>query len=497
MPPIPRRPRWLTWRTALLCAPLLLVIWIGAASSRNLKSFKLRLAGSDRIFKAISSSTELFSQLQDAESGKRGYLLTGQESFLAPYHTAVAGIDQSFRDLFESAQEIPDGAQRLRRLKKLSEAKIAEMQKAIDLFRTTGLPAALEVVEDDAAQHHMAQIRAELGAFIDAAYQARAVKRDNSLIATSRTNLIVTWGAVGLFLLLAFATILIERDQQKQRLDGLRIQELNETLENRVLDRTRALEEANRELESFCYSVSHDLRAPLRSVEGFAKILARDYTGKQLDARADDLMRRMSTSTIRMGQLIDDLLNLSRIARGGIEPSMVDLSELASTVVQELAVQHPGRQVEVSIAPEVHVRGDPRLLRVALENLFGNAWKFTRDQAHPRLEFGQLASLDHVGEMAAFFVRDNGAGFDMAHSAQLFVPFQRLHSDSEFEGTGIGLATVARVIQCHGGRIWAESSPGLGATFYFTIATERRSGFDQNKADFNGGGQSGRRVAHA
>jgi len=493
MPLLPRPPGWITWRTALLCAPLLVVIWMGVVSYRNLQSFQQRVVSTDRIFAVITGTTELVSQLEDAESGKRGYLLTGKESFFLLYANAVKQIDESFRGLLPFADEIPDGAQQLERLRTLSDGKIAEMRKAIGLYRTEGLPAALQVVEADAAQQHMAQIRAELTAFTARAYAARYELRDASVAATSRTNLIVAAGALGLFLLLVFATILIERDQQKQRLDALQIQELNQTLENKVLDRTRALEEANRELESFCYSVSHDLRAPLRSVEGFAKILARDYTGKQLDARADDLMRRMSTSTIRMGQLIDDLLNLSRIARGGIEPSEVDFSEMASAVAQELAVQHPGRHVEVSIAPEVHVRGDPRLLRVALENLFGNAWKFTRDQAHPRLEFGQSASPD----MAAFFVRDNGAGFDMAHSAQLFVPFQRLHSDSEFEGTGIGLATVARVIQCHGGRIWAESSPGSGATFYFTIATERRGDFEQNKADFNGGGQSGRRVAHA
>jgi light-regulated signal transduction histidine kinase (bacteriophytochrome) len=228
-------------------------------------------------------------------------------------------------------------------------------------------------------------------------------------------------------------------------------------------------------------------------VDGFAKILARDYTGKQLDARADDLMLRMSTSTIRMGQLIDDLLNLSRIARGEIEPSSVDLSEIAAEVARELASQNPGRQVEVAIAPDARVLGDARLLRLAIENLFGNAWKFTRDQEHPRLEFGQSPSPDEAG----FFVRDNGVGFDMAHSAQLFVPFQRLHSDAEFEGTGIGLGTVQRVIHSHGGRIWAESTPGAGATFYFTIATQRRPVFDQSTAHLNGGGQSRRRVAHA
>jgi signal transduction histidine kinase len=493
MPILPRPPHWLTWRSGLLGVPLLLVIWMGVASYQNLQGFKRRVGNSDRIFEVLNASTSLFSQLEDAESGKRGYLLTGKESFLEPYRIAVEKVDQSFRKLLPLAGEIQNGALRLERLRTLSDDKIAEMQKAIDLYRTQGLPAALEVVEDDATQHHMGQIRDELTAFISDAYQARRTMRDASVTATSRTNLIVTLGALGLFLVLAFATVLIERDQQRQHLDALQIQELNQTLENKVSDRTHALEEANRELESFCYSVSHDLRAPLRSVEGFAKILARDYTGKQLDTRADDLMRRMSTSTVRMGQLIDDLLNLSRIARGGIESSSVDLSEIAAEVARELASQNPGRQVDVAIVPEARVLGDARLLRVAIENLFGNAWKFTRDQEHPRLEFGQSPSPDDP----AFFVRDNGVGFDMAHSAQLFVPFQRLHSDAEFEGTGIGLATVQRVIHSHGGRIWAESTPGVGATFYFTIATQRRPVFDQRTADLNGGGQSGRRVAHA
>jgi signal transduction histidine kinase len=418
MPLIPRPPHWLTWRTALLCGPLLLGIWIGVASYQNLRGFNRRVVGTGRIFPVVAGSS---------------YLLTGHQSHLVPI-----------------AAEIPNGLERLERLRTLSGNKISKM-----LFRSQGLPAAVA--------------------------------------GTARTNLIVTFGALGLFLLLAFATILIENDHQRQRLDARHIQELNQALEKKVIDRTHALEEANRELEAFCYSVSHDLRAPLRSVEGFAKILARDYTDKTLDARANDLMRRMSASTIRMGQLIDDLLNLSHIARGGIEPSNVDLSELASTVAQELAAQNPGRHVEVTIAPGSSVRGDARLLRVAIENLFGNAWKFTRDKEHPRLEFGQSPSPNEK----AFFVRDNGVGFDMAHSAQLFVPFQRLHTDSGIEGTGIGLATVQRVIHCHGGRIWADSNPGSGATFYFTIATQERDVFDQSELNPNGKGQSGRQAAHA
>ena len=342
----------------------------------------------------------------------------------------------------------------------------------------------------------MAQIRTQINEFFRATYAESQARRDESLKATTRTTAIVTLGASMLFLLLAVATILIEREHHRQQVDAMQIQELNLTLEDRVHNRTRELETANRaNLRSLRYSVSHDLRAPLRSVEGFSKMLARDYAGKLLDARASDLMHRMSASTVRMGQLIDDLLNLSRIscaAQSSLLPW--DLSALAAEVAQELVVQNEGRTpIEVSIQPDLSVEGDPRLLQVALENLFGNAWKFTRAQSHPRIEFGRSASPEGM----AFFVRDNGVGFDMAHSAQLFVPFQRLHSDTEFEGTGIGLATVQRVVQSHGGRIWAESSPGCGATFYFTIQIKGRGALERKQIDSNGGGQPGRRAAHA
>jgi signal transduction histidine kinase len=488
--PLLRPPR-VTWRSALLCGPLLLLIWMGLSAYESFRVQGDRRFNADRIFLVLGTSTELLAELQDAESGQRGYLLTGNESYLAPYLAANAKIDANFQKLEPAASVIPGGLERLAHLRLLSDAKRVEMQQTIDLFRSGGQAAALRVVEDDTGQNYMTQLRTEFNGLIRDSFAARGAQRTAAVGASRRTMLVTTLGAVALFLMLAFATTLIERDQLKQGLDALQIQELNQTLENKVAARTRALRDANGELEAFCYSVSHDLRAPLRSVEGFAKILERDYADKPFDARAHDLMHRMSASSVRMGQLIDDLLNLSRIARGGIAPLPVDLSAVAASVEQELAVQNPGRTLDVSIAPDLRTQGDERLLRVALENLFGNAWKFTRNEARPHLEFGQQP------DGGAFFVRDNGVGFDMAYSQQLFVPFQRLHSDAQFEGTGIGLATVQRVIQSHGGRIWAESIPGSGATFFFTIQTERRRTIDGEKIDSHGGGQPGRRVAHA
>jgi signal transduction histidine kinase len=485
--------RWLTWRSGLLCAPLLLVIWMGVSSYQNLRAFQHRVVAADRIFQFMSVSTELFTELEDAESGQRGYLLTGETSYLAPYLVAVEKINRNFETLGPIANALPNGTERLAQLKLLTDSKMAELQRTIDLYRSQGIVPALGVVRTDAGLVTMTQLRRQFLGLINDAYAARLERRNASLAATTRTNLIVTLGGTALFVLLAWATFMIERDQQKRRADAAEIRELNRTLEHKVGDRTRALQEANHELEAFCYSVSHDLRAPLRSVDGFAKMLTRDYSERALDPRALDLMRRMSASTHRMGQLIDDLLNLSRISRKSISQTQVDLSAIAAAVVQDLASQEAGRLAEISIEPGLTVFGDAHLLRIALENLFGNAWKFTRNEVIVRLVFGRSQSR----EEDIFFLGDNGVGFDMAYSHQLFAPFQRLHHDSEFEGHGIGLATVQRVIHSHGGRIWAEANPGLGATFYFTIPTAWSAALEEKRIDSHVGGQPGRRAAHA
>jgi len=237
--------------------------------------------------------------------------------------------------------------------------------------------------------------------------------------------------------------------------------------EETLRDRTAQLEDVNKELEAFSYSVSHDLRGPLRNIDGFSQILLEDY-GNKLDGEGREALQRIRNGAQRMAQLIDDLLKLSRVTRGEMQRETMDLSAMAKEIVEEFQVE-PERGVECKVAEGVIGNGDGRLIRVVLENLLGNAWKFTSKQRQAIIEFG---IIQHDGQ-AAYFVRDNGVGFDMAYSDKLFGAFQRLHGMKEFPGTGIGLATVQRIIHRHGGKVWAEGSVGQGATFYFTLPLRR------------------------
>jgi two-component system, NtrC family, sensor kinase len=224
----------------------------------------------------------------------------------------------------------------------------------------------------------------------------------------------------------------------------------------------------NQELEAFSYSVSHDLRAPLRSIDGFSEALVEDY-GASLDETAQGYIRRIRTATQRMAQLIEDMLQLSRVSRAEVNRGSVDVSALAQGVAEELERQNPQRTVSVQIQPGLQADADHGLMKVLFENLLGNAWKFTQRAANPRIE---VKTESRTAE-TVFMVRDNGAGFDMAYAGQLFQPFQRLHTASDFPGTGIGLATVRRVVNHHGGRVWAEGAVGAGATVFFTIPGAR------------------------
>jgi signal transduction histidine kinase len=243
-----------------------------------------------------------------------------------------------------------------------------------------------------------------------------------------------------------------------------RVGQAQHELELKVQERTEQLEAANKELEAFSYSVSHDLRAPLRAMDGFSQALLEDY-GPQLDEKGKDFLDRVRSAAQRMAELIDNLLALSQVSRSELIREPVNLSALARSVASDLKQTEPGREVEFAVANDVLVEGDSKLLLIVMDNLLGNAWKFSSKHSRARVEFGVAAKNGET----IYYVRDNGAGFDMAHAGKLFRAFQRLHQANEFQGTGIGLATVGRIIHRHGGRVWAEGEVEKGATFCFTL----------------------------
>lgn len=250
------------------------------------------------------------------------------------------------------------------------------------------------------------------------------------------------------------------RDITERKRAEADVQKLNQDLRQRAAQ----LEAANQELEAFSYSVSHDLRAPLRGIDGFSQILLEDYSDK-IPAEGRAYLERVRAAAQRMGRLIDDLLNLARVTRSPLQPTLINLSEMAEDIAGTLREDSPERNITFTITPDLRINGDPSLMHIALENLLGNAWKFTAKKEQALIEFGQQNTV----EERTFFVRDNGTGFDMAYVNKLFGVFQRLHSTAEFPGTGVGLATVRRIIKMHGGSIWAEGEEGRGATFYFRL----------------------------
>jgi light-regulated signal transduction histidine kinase (bacteriophytochrome) len=286
------------------------------------------------------------------------------------------------------------------------------------------------------------------------------------------TKSTVLWTTVttmgGLFLaLVGFVVVsdrMVFRSHERQIVSAENQLAERKEAQERLAENVRALEISNQELEAFSYSVSHDLRGPLRTIDGFSKALIEDYDDK-LDDQGKDFLGRVRAGTQRMGLLIDAMLQMSRASRGDMYREEVDFSEIVSSIASDLQAADPKRKVEFVIAKNVSVVGDQRLLIGVLQNLLSNAWKFTSNHQMAVIEFGTL----YLEDKLTYFVRDDGAGFDMEYVHKLFGAFQRLHPTTEFEGTGVGLATAQRIIHRHGGQIWAEGAVDQGATFYFTL----------------------------
>jgi signal transduction histidine kinase len=396
---------------------------------------------------------ELLADLEQSQASERDYLLSGQGTYLSAFNAAAARVAEHTQNARILTADNPVQLTSLDQLEPLTAKRFAQMRAVIAERRARGLGAAIATEQSN----HSISVMGNISAIIDT-----MLREENRLLgaraAAANANShhmrrILLFGYAVAFLFLFIESVVIHKEMGRR-------QEAERATEKRSAE----LEAANKELEAFCYSVSHDLRSPLRGIDGFSQALLEDYSGK-LDETGQGFLRRIRAGSQRMSTLIDDLLNLSRYTRVEMRREATDLSEIGSSVMEELRMQQPARQVEFVIAPRLRSESDPRLMRVVLENLLGNAWKFTSKKEHARIEFGKT---DDNGS-SAFYVKDNGAGFDPAYTARLFGAFQRLHGASEFPGTGIGLASVQRIIHRHGGRIWAESAVNQGATFYFTL----------------------------
>ncbi len=400
---------------------------------------------------------EFDSNLKDAQRAERGYVITGDSRFLEPYQRAFPELERLQGRLRELTAQNPAMQQELQRLEHLSATKLAEVVETISLRDSAGFLAAVELEKAGEGKRLMDQIRDHLDGM-------KATTKRN-LIARLQANetqarlarFVVVSGMFFALALVVAANLLIRRDfAERKKADQALHKAYGE------------LEAVNKELEAFTYSVSHDLRAPLRHVDGFAKLLCEEFS-PQLDSTAQHYLSRIQAGTRQMAQLVDDLLNLARVGRQEVRRQATGLNSLVKEVLGELKAEAQGRQIEWRIDSLPFVDCDPTLLKQVLSNLLSNALKFTRPRATAIIEVG---TAQQDGQPIVF-VRDNGVGFSMKYADKLFGVFQRLHRPEDFEGTGVGLATVQRIIHKHGGRVWAEAELDKGATFYFTLGSPK------------------------
>ena len=449
--------------TAGFFLALLILVSIAAwmyRDTEDLISSEDWVAHSHQVLEVLGARLSL--DFVEVQTGRRGFVMTGEARELERYQSAIDRIDGDLAALQELTADNPYQQQQLLVLRPLLARRLAMWRESVELRKAEGFESERQRQMMQEGRELSESIRGTIRA-MEGEETALLEQRQREVRASAQyaMQLLVRGTLVGVALLMIVFALLKREISQRTR------------MEQTLRLRTAELEMANKELEAFSYSVSHDLRNPLGVVDGYSHVLLTAYTDK-LDKTGRDCLHRVRAVTAQMAQLIDDLLQFSLARRAELRHDAVDLSALAETVVAELRQMDPERQVTVAIAPGLAATGDRGLLRVVLRNLFANAWKFTAKTSTARIELG---AADHdvrrkTRESRTYFVRDNGVGFDMAKADKLFGTFQRLHDAQEFPGTGIGLATVQRIVQRHGGRVWAEAAVGKGAVFYFTLGAE-------------------------
>jgi signal transduction histidine kinase len=464
--------------TLLLAATVVVVVNAGFAF-RAVNELLTSEGWVEHTWKVINETETIMGSAKDAETGNRGYLITGDEAYLQPYNQAIHDLPIEIATFRSLTSDNPHQQQRINQLEAVLDQRLALLKEGNGL-RASGDPEAVHsFILNGTGKLQMDRLRSLADDMEGEERDLLAVRIVDAQTDGRRAHyaIVIASGLDFLLIVFMFRFLAKERglrisgDITAHRLAASRaelvqrneeINALNTTLEQRVQLRTAELEATNRELEAFSYSVSHDLRAPLRTIDGFSLALEEDYS-RAIDDTGRDYIHRVRNGVQRMGGLIDALLQLSRISRADITRQTFSISDIATSVAAALRDENPGCDITFNIQPSLIAQGDPKLVQVALENLLGNAVKFSSKKPASVIDFGWDP------EKNAWFVRDNGAGFDMFYADKLFNAFNRLHGDKDFKGSGIGLATVSRVVRRHHGTISADSVIDHGATFWFTL----------------------------
>lgn len=401
--------------------------------------------------------------ITQAEAGQRGYIITGDETYLELFHVGRTQVHEDIEQVRKLTADNPRQQETIKLLDQSVGARLIGLEERIKIRRETGLRAGAEAVaKGNNGERLMEQIGAQIGTMRGTEEQLLGRRLETAAAGAQQMKAIIVLGnALGIFILL-IAGLTIHREAGRRNLAEQRLKQANGALQQRTAD----LSDANSELESFSYSVAHDLRAPLRQIAGFSSVLVQDH-GPHLDAEARRYLEKVQDGARKMGRLVDDLLSLSKVGRQELLLQATPLDSLLRQAVEELAPECSGRKVEWQIGDLFTTDCDPGLMKQVFVNLLSNAVKYTRKKEQAVIQVGQTMRNDR----RVIFVRDNGAGFEMQYVGKLFGVFQRLHKTRDFEGTGVGLAIVQRIIRKHGGQIWAEAEIDKGAAFFFTVGS--------------------------
>jgi signal transduction histidine kinase len=448
---------------AIAACALLILMWVGVLSYWSEVRNEQDRQWVTHTLLVVEKLQTIRIDITQAETGQRGYMLTGQDRYLELYREGVSQVRQDMKELPDLVLDNPREREVIGRLEPLIASRLGELGDGIEVRKQSGLLAGVEAVSRrNDGDMWMELIAAQIGEMRRMEAQLLSARLATAAASSRKMKAIVVWGNALAILILLVKGCVIHWEIGRRNLAERNLKNSNDRLERR----TSELSETNIELESFAYSVAHDLRAPLRHIAGYSHVLIQDY-GSRFDEEGRRSLEKIADGAQRMGHLVDDLLSLSKVGRQELALEPTSLDKLLRQVVDEFGPEYSGRDIEWRIGDLFVAECDPGLMKQVFVNLLSNAVKYSGKRKHAVIEVGQMMQ----GEERAVFVRDNGAGFEMKYAGKLFGVFQRLHKARDFEGTGVGLAIAQRIIRKHGGRIWAEAALDHGATFFFTLGT--------------------------